>query len=74
MFCGDFDRAVSWFAAPGLVGLLDVQVLDVWMFRFLLGKRLFGCSAVCLLSFFVKRLYGCLDSRARALIKECIKD
>ena len=43
VFCGDFDRAVSWFAAPGLVGLLDVRVLDVWMFRFLPGKRLFGC-------------------------------
>ena len=41
VFCGDFDRAVSWFAAPGLagllqsmdfIGLLDVRVLDVWMF------------------------------------------
>ena len=38
VFCGDFDRAVSWFAAPGLVGLLqsmdfigllDVRVLEV---------------------------------------------
>jgi hypothetical protein len=38
VFCGDFDRAVSWFAAPGLagllqsmdfIGLLDVRVLEV---------------------------------------------